>query len=264
MTAAAVSALAEACGHRLRSLSLDFCTAVTGAELLPVALRCVSLQRVSLCGLPELSDEQAPPPHPSVAHAFGQLLTLHLVWPPEVVAHAQVAELALGLGCGLRELRLSDCTQLGDATLRALGAACPGLSVLEVDRVEGFSDAGLQALAEGCTQLTAFSAARCHGLSGGAPLEAIASTCGASLRRLGCAAHPGAGDALVLALAAKCATNLEELDFSFCRGVSDNALGRLVDACPRLRRLQLYGCRQVTDRFLCGHGNDGLVVLGRE
>lgn len=39
---------------------------------------------------------------------------------------------------------------------------------------------------------------------------------------------------------------LQELDVSFCRAVTDGALGALVDACPGLKRLHLWGCTQVT------------------
>ena len=56
---------------------------------------------------------------------------------------------------------------------------------------------------------------------------------------------------------------LRELDVSFCRGVTSEALGLVVDSCPGLVRLHLWGCTQVTDVFLDGHGNDNLEVLGR-
>lgn len=38
-------------------------------------------------------------------------------------------------------------------------------------------------------------------------------------------------------------------------------LGRIVDSCSALRRLRLFGCTQVTDRFLNGHSNDALEII---
>ncbi len=38
---------------------------------------------------------------------------------------------------------------------------------------------------------------------------------------------------------------LEALDVSWCRGIPEEALGRLVDACPALATLTLFGCSQV-------------------
>ncbi|CAN0297555.1 unnamed protein product, partial [Hapterophycus canaliculatus] len=63
-----------------------------------------------------------------------------------------------------------------------------------------------------------------------------------------------------VALARYCSSSLESLDLSFCRGVSDDALGHLVDASPNLRSLRLWGCTQVTDRFLGGHRREELVI----
>ena len=56
---------------------------------------------------------------------------------------------------------------------------------------------------------------------------------------------------------------LRELDVSFCRDVSNEALGLVADSCPGLRRLHLWGCTQASDTFLNGHGNHALQVLGR-
>ena len=62
---------------------------------------------------------------------------------------------------------------------------------------------------------------------------------------------------------AACCHELEEVDVSWCRSIPYQALGRLVDACPHLRVLELWGCTQVGDEFLCGHANNQLRVVGR-
>lgn len=41
-----------------------------------------------------------------------------------------------------------------------------------------------------------------------------------------------------------CRANLQELDVSWCRGIPEEALGCLVDACPALTSLTLFGCSQ--------------------
>lgn len=38
-----------------------------------------------------------------------------------------------------------------------------------------------------------------------------------------------------------------------CRGITDAGLGSVADGCPRLRRLVLWGCSQVSGRFFLGH-----------
>ena len=74
---------------------------------------------------------------------------------------------------------------------------------------------------------------------------------------------PAIGDAALLALRQSCAASLEELDLSWCRAISDDGVGMLVDACPRLRRLTVWGCTQITDRFYDQHSRDELLVVGR-
>ena len=55
----------------------------------------------------------------------------------------------------------------------------------------------------------------------------------------------------------------EALDLSWCRGVSDDGVGLLVDACPELRTLTIWGCSQLTQRFFGQHSNPKLHIIGR-
>lgn len=46
---------------------------------------------------------------------------------------------------------------------------------------------------------------------------------------------------------------LRSLDLSFCRAISNDAVGAVVDASPRLRRLVVWGCTQLSERLFDGH-----------
>lgn len=63
-------------------------------------------------------------------------------------------------------------------------------------------------------------------------------------------------------LATLCQNTLEKLDISFCRGIPENAIGLLVDACFNLHTLSVFGVSQLTLRFINGHRNDNLNLLG--
>lgn len=52
-------------------------------------------------------------------------------------------------------------------------------------------------------------------------------------------------DASILALQEFCASSLRVLDVSFCRKVSEDALGAFTDECEALTSLVLWGCTQV-------------------
>ena len=66
------------------------------------------------------------------------------------------------------------------------------------------------------------------------------------------------------ALALHCKDTLLHLDVSFCRAVSESALGLVADSCASLASLSLFGCSHIGREFLYGHSNEklaqGLVV----
>lgn len=138
-----------------------------------------------------------------------------------------------GSGSRLRELVLDECSAISDAGLLALAGRLRGrLAALSLRRCSKLSDASLVAAAEG----------------GG-----LARLCINGLHQ--------AGPATLDALGRCCAAQLRELDVSFCPGLTEGSLGRLVERCGELR-LRVYGCSQLTGRLLHGHGNDALRVAG--
>ncbi|KAF8646699.1 hypothetical protein HU200_065700 [Digitaria exilis] len=66
------------------------------------------------------------------------------------------------------------------------------------------------------------------------------------------------------AISRKCSVRLEALDLSFCRELTNEALGLIVESCPSLRILKLFGCTQITDFFLKGHSNTLVKIIGIE
>lgn len=58
------------------------------------------------------------------------------------------------------------------------------------------------------------------------------------------------------------AKKLHTLDLSWCRNLTDNEFGLIVDSCLSLRSLKLFGCSQVTDVFLNGHSNLEIQIIG--
>lgn len=53
-----------------------------------------------------------------------------------------------------------------------------------------------------------------------------------------------------LAISHRCCSTLYSLDLSFCREMTDEALGLIVDSCSSLRFLKLFGCTQVGVVFI--------------
>lgn len=55
---------------------------------------------------------------------------------------------------------------------------------------------------------------------------------------------------------------MEELDISWCRQVPLEAVGVLADTCEHLKTVNVWGCSQISEKFLHGHSSDTLQILG--
>ncbi|GAX78034.1 hypothetical protein CEUSTIGMA_g5476.t1 [Chlamydomonas eustigma] len=150
--------------------------------------------------------------------------------------------------------------KVSDVGLSSVAAGCPGLQALYMDECLKITDAGLLALSSGCKYLTVLSARRCTKLSD----EALASVVQrGTLQRLLVSGVHGCGVRTMQALALNCKECLEHLDVSFCRGVTEQALGLVADSCRLLSNLVVFGCSHVGNTFLHGHSNDRLSeVIG--
>ncbi|EKX52059.1 hypothetical protein GUITHDRAFT_133804 [Guillardia theta CCMP2712] len=165
--------------------------------------------------------------------------------------------------------------KMTDASLSYLGRKCRKLTRLVLRNVETISDEGVKELCQGCPHLLELDFSRCKCI-GDEGVQAIASRC-CSLTRL---TLNSAGstildedsqvttysitDASLLALHQHSTKTLEYLDMSWCRGITDEGLGNLVDEAHNLRELYLRGCAQITDIFLNGHSNPQGQRLGQE
>jgi hypothetical protein len=71
-----------------------------------------------------------------------------------------------------------------------------------------------------------------------------------------------ATDAAIMALQKHCAESIVALDISFCRSVTEDCLGIFTDATEKLESLVLWGCTQITARFLTCHAREDLLITG--
>ncbi|KAK9831384.1 hypothetical protein WJX81_008255 [Elliptochloris bilobata] len=236
----------------LEALALPQCSRLDGAFLvaLPGSLRALDLAECRGVGKDALLAALAQAPN---------VAELALDGNPEV---DDAALAAIAQACPhLRRLSVANCAGVGEAGLAAAARALPSLTALVADDCGRAGDAALLALAEACPRLEEVSLRRCARV-GDAGMAALAAGC--ALRRLRLPGCHMLGAAAVLPLAGPRGVHLEELDVSWCRGIPEEALGRLVDACPALTCLTLFGCSQVTGRFLHGHASEHLRVIGAQ
>lgn len=224
---------------QLRSLAVDECGKVTDASMRAVAGACRGLAALSVRRCAKLADE-------ALAQVSGWLvLVCGVIRYPDVLGmkNARVLCQAGGTTCWLRWVA-GWGSQLLILRLVVITHECIFLA--------------LRSCALPACQWK-FQSRKCKRSSQCTPLlQRLQVAARGCLRSLCASGVPNVGDATMAALARHCGSTLETLDVSFCRLVSDDALGHVVDACQALKTLVLYGCSQVTPRFVHGHSSAAL------
>lgn len=229
LSEAGINTLADSLASVIKELRLDSCQQLEPFKILPALKKMHKLEVLSLAGIPRVTDEF-------------------------------VSELLSYLGCDLKELSVADCGKLTDGALEAISAVCCALNNLILDNLSLLTDTALGHLANGCRSLQTLSLKRCSFSD-----EAVAAFIGASgncLSDLSLNNVKEVANHTVLALVSNTHDTLSRLDVSWCRNLTDEALGLLADSCSLLRELILFGCTQVTNKFLEGHSNTLLKVTG--
>ena len=72
---------------------------------------------------------------------------------------------------------------------------------------------------------------------------------------------PSVGPKTLKTLSLKCSSTLMHLNISWCRSVTENMLGVLVDSCIRLTTVTAWGCSSVTARLANGHRSTSLQAI---
>ena len=211
-------------------LAVEDCAQLAPEALLPLAPLGSKLRSLSLAGICLLTDD-----------ALVQLLA--------------------STTTDVESVSLRGCALLGPDGVAAVAKACPRLRSLDLEGIELLTDETLGVLAEQTPALEEICLKRCVQVSD-AGIEALASGC-PGLSRLSLNNIPALGDLSLVALRKHCARSLTDIDLSWCRGVTDNGVGSLVDASFHLSRLSIWGCSQLTRLFFNGHRRDELTIVGR-
>lgn len=241
----------------LERLAVPLCSRLTDAALRGLPALCGSLSSLDLSGCGGLSGG-------AIAGAVGSLGALRELRVDGLpgVGDAALVEIAEAAPDGLESLSVSRCgtpeSGVGDEGLTAVARRLPGLRSLRVEYARGVTDDMLVELCA-CRGLEVLSLRHCAGVTD----RGVADYLGLArppLRDLCLNGVAGVAAETCAAVAQHLGGTLEVLDLSWCRKVSDNMCGCVTDACGRLAELRLWGCPQITPRFLEGHGRAGLAV----
>jgi len=163
-----------------------------------------------------------------------------------------------GLTC-LSSLSLAHCKGITDKGIKAISSKNPGLRHIILDECSVTSQ-GVMWLVDDCPELRELSLKRCDKVDDDA-VSYLAQKC--EIQKLNLNAVTNLTGGAIEALVNGCSKTIVELDVSWCRGIPQQALGYMVQHCPRLARVTAWGNTQLEEPFLYGHGNDSLDIIGR-
>ncbi|KAM3193706.1 hypothetical protein ACQJBY_070371 [Aegilops geniculata] len=231
LTSTGIENLASRLQSVLRELYINDCLNVDAMTILPALKKIKHLEVLSMSGIQSVCDK-----------FVNELIPIH--------------------GSNIRELAFAGCLKLTSSSIKTIGVNCPQLSSLDIRNLNRLRDSATRHLRDGCRlikqlklQKNAFS---------DVALSQFLEESGGCLTELSLNNIEKVGNLTARAIATKCSLRLEILDVSFCRGLTNEALGLIVDSCSSLRTLKLFGCTQITDIFLKGHSNSLVKIIGIE
>ncbi|RLN05478.1 hypothetical protein C2845_PM13G19380 [Panicum miliaceum] len=231
LTSSGIVILADKLHSVLRELYIDDCTNVDAMMILPALQKINHLEALSMSGIRSVCDK-----------FVNELLTVH--------------------GSNMKELAFAGCSKLTSSSIKTIGQNCPQLTSLDLRNLNRLRDSAMRHLRYGCRLIRKLKLQR-NTFSDEAVSRFLEES-GGCLTELMLNNVEKVGDLTALAISRKCSVRLEALDLSFCRELTNEALGLIVDSCSSLRILKLFGCTQITDLFLKGHSNTSVQIIGIE
>lgn len=228
LTYASLNILADSFGSILKELYLDDCILIDAALILSALKQLKQLEVLSLAGVPTVCDKF-------------------------------IKSYIIACGQNIKELVLKDCINLTDASMKVIATHCPGLQALDLMNLWKLTDLTIGYLTNSCQALRILNL--CRNPFSDEAIAAFLEMTGKSLEELSLNNIKKVGQQTTLSLANN-AKNLHTLDLSWCRNLTDNEFGLIVDSCLSLRSLKLFGCSQVTNVFLNGHSNLEIQIIG--
>ncbi|KAI1214651.1 RNI-like protein [Annulohypoxylon truncatum] len=270
-------------GGHLKSLRVYFTDQHFNQGVLQaLQLFCLSLVRLKIYHNQQILDSQLE--HiakiPSLRH-----VSLHLIKPTTTCTYVYIIQ---HLGKNLETFSIRMVPQVGDELLEEIHEKCAKLTKLRITHSEVMTDAGFTKLFTGWKNkpLKVIDFEKCLPMTDETPqenadtvglhasgFEAMMNHSGSKLKKLnlhGC--RHISGDAFEAVFASgKKYPELLDLEVSFCEAVTDLIVGLIFKSCPRLEKLNVFGCMRVSDvrvprgKILIGLSNaKGMGIQGTE
>ncbi|UKZ83950.1 hypothetical protein TrVFT333_011765 [Trichoderma virens FT-333] len=146
----------------------------------------------------------------------------------------------------LQGLNISGCENISNESMLTLAQNCRYIKRLKLNECVQLRDNAVLAFAEHCPNILEIDLHQCVQIGNG-PITSLLAK-GNSLRELRLANCELIDDDAFLSLPpTQVYEHLRILDLTSCSRLTDAAVGKIIDAAPRLRNLLLSKCRNITD-----------------
>ncbi|OTA85216.1 hypothetical protein M434DRAFT_400234 [Hypoxylon sp. CO27-5] len=273
----------EAKGKALKGLHVYFTDRHFDDELVgSLKDSCPGLVSLKICHNQQVSDEGLK----QIMHLDNlERLSLHLVTPTSTMPYVDIIE---RIGNNLRTFSVRTVSDVDDRLLDALHDHCTRLTKLRITDSEVMTDAGFARLFKGWKNrpLTYIDLEKCRHIDSTQPrdnphmvglcssgFKALMAHSGKSLQKLNLhACRHISGKAFEEVFSPDSVyPNLVDLELSFCEEVTDFVVGSIFRCCPKLWRLNVFGCMKLKEvrvpkgKILVGMPNAiGMVIEGTE
>lgn len=228
LTSDGINTLADSLGYVLRELYIDDCQNIDTMLILPALSKLEHLEVLSLAGIQTVCDD-----------FVIKFIAVH--------------------GHNIKELVLTDCGKLTDSSMKVIADTCTGLCVLDLGNLCRLTDSAMGYLANGCRAIQTLKL--CRNSFSDEAVAAYLEASGESLKELSLNNVNKVSNNTAISLARR-SRKLFTLDLSWCRNLTNEAVGLIVDSCLSLKVLKLFGCTQITNVFLDGYSNPEVQIIG--
>lgn len=235
----------------IKRLNLSSVTNALTDEILLNFTVCTQLERLTLIGCQEITDESLVPFFASCHNILSVDLT-------NVFKITDKSIISLASNCKkLQGIYATACKELTDDSIVCLAESCPSIKRLKLTSCSNITDYSVQKIIQNCTSLVELDLADCNKISDATAAMAFIRL--PQLREFRLAFDMNISDSAILSLPPSAFYDkLRLMDLTSCSLITDDSIERLISVAPRLRHLVLAKCVNITDLSL-----NAITKLGR-
>lgn len=245
-------------GGGLKQLTIKNSHRISSENIVYMSEKCSGLEKLVLSRLEGCTDSMG---YEMIALTLGNLREIEISHPQDesLVSDDLISGLVSTCGPQLVSINFDGCSGLTDKAMGAL-RTCTALNYLSLSHVDQLTDNGVASLFYQWDNpgLSEINMRKCIAL-GDDSFRVIVENSGPTLKSLCINSWAEIGLETVETVCKKL-PGLQEIDLGFCKGINNQCIELLVENCPLLEKIEVYGDPGVTEECAVG---ESVKLIGR-